>query len=191
MILCAPAELLLAEFMRSDFGWIVLGRRWRVASLFETEREDRLFVVLASLVFFFALLVSLWEFVAVQGMVFRLNVFTVAGLVLFVVGVGIRYVGKRTLGRYYSYGLRVLPDHKLVTGGIYRYVRHPISLAVLVYDPGIPLIFSSLYGFLITLALVPLVLYRITIEERMLLQKFGDEYREYMRRTKKLIPFIY
>jgi len=159
--------------------------------LFETEKEDRLFVVLASIVSFVALPVFLWEFVTVQGMVFRFNVFSVAGLVLFVVGVSIRLVGKRTLGKHYSYGLRVLPDHKLVTGGIYKYVRHPISLAVLVYDPGIPLIFSSLYGFLITLALIPLILYRIEIEERMLLQRFGDEYRDYMRRTKKLIPFLY
>ena len=159
--------------------------------LFETEREDRVFVVLASLVFFFALFVSFWEFVAVQGMVFRFSVLSVSGLILFVVGVGIRLAGKRALGKYYSYGLRVLPDHKLVTSGIYKYVRHPISLAVLVYGPGIPLIFSSLYGFLITLALVPLVLYRITIEERMLVQKFGDEYRDYMKKTKKIIPFLY
>jgi protein-S-isoprenylcysteine O-methyltransferase Ste14 len=162
-----------------------------MASLFETEREDRAFVVLASLVFVFALFVSLWEFVTVQGMVFRFSVLNITGLILFVVGVSIRLVGKRALGKYYSYGLRLLPDHKLVTGGIYRYVRHPISLAVLVYDPGIPLIFSSLYGFLITLALVPLILYRIEIEERMLIQKFGDEYRSYMRRTKKIIPFLY
>jgi len=159
--------------------------------LFETEREDRVFVVLASLVFFFALFVSFWEFVAVQGMVFRFSVLSVSGLILFVVGVGIRLAGKRALGKYYSYGLRVLPDHKLVTSGIYKYVRHPISLAVLVYGPGIPLIFSSLYGFLITLALSPLVLYRITIEERMLIQKFGDEYRDYIKRTKKIIPFLH
>jgi hypothetical protein len=65
--------------------------------LFETEREDRAFVVLASLVFVLALIVSLWEFVAVQGMVFRFSVLSITGLVLFVVGVGIRLVGKRTL----------------------------------------------------------------------------------------------
>lgn len=159
--------------------------------LFETAREDWIFVVLASLVFSLALIVSFWDFVTVQGMVFRFNMLSVLGLILFVVGVGIRLAGKRALGKYYSYGLRVLPDHKLVTGGVYRYVRHPISLAVLIYGPGIPLIFSSLYGFLITLALIPLVLYRIEIEERMLIQKFGDEYRDYIRRTKKLIPFLY
>jgi len=159
--------------------------------LFETVREDRVFVVLASSVFFVALLVSLWEFVAIQRMVFHFNAFVVLGLVLFVVGVGIRLAGKRALGKYYSYGLRVLPDHKLVTNGIYRYVRNPISLAVLIYDPGIPLIFSSFYGFLIMLSLIPLILYRTEIEERMLIQKFGDEYRDYMKKTRKLIPFLY
>jgi len=164
---------------------------WSVALLFETERKDLPFVLLASVVFFSALLVSLWEFVAVQGMAFRFNMLNITGLILFVIGVGIRFVGKRTLGKYYSYGLRLLPGHKLVTSGIYGYVRHPISLAVLVYDPGIPLIFSSLYGFLITLALIPLILYRVEIEERMLIQRFGEEYQAYMRRTKKLIPFIY
>jgi protein-S-isoprenylcysteine O-methyltransferase Ste14 len=41
------------------------------------------------------------------------------------------------------------------------------------------------------LALIPLVLYRIAIEERMLIKKFGDEYRDYAKRTKKLIPFLY
>ena len=162
-----------------------------MALLFETENKDLPFVVLASVVFFSALVVSFWEFVTVQGMVFRFNMLSITGLVLFVIGVCIRFVGKRTLGKYYSYGLRLLPDHKLVTSGIYGYVRHPISLAVLVYDPGIPLIFSSLYGFLITLALIPLILYRVKIEERMLIEKFGDEYRAYMQRTKKLIPFIY
>jgi len=158
---------------------------------FETVREDWIFVVLASLVFSLGLIVSFWDFVAVQGMVFHFSVFAGAGLVLFLVGLGIRLTGKRALGKYYSYGLRILPDHKLVTNGIYRYARHPISLAVLIYDPGIPLIFSSFYGFLIMLALIPLVLYRIGIEERMLIQKFGDEYRDYMKRTKKLIPFLY
>jgi len=38
---------------------------------------------------------------------------------------------------------------------------------------------------------VPLTLYRIGVEERMLIERFGDEYREYMKKTKKIIPFIY
>lgn len=162
-----------------------------MTALFQTEKADKPFVVYATLIFVLALLVVAWDFVYLQGMVYRLNIVAVSGLALFVIGISIRAVGKRTLGRYYSYGLRIVPDHKLVTYGIYKHVRHPITTAAIIYDAGIPLIFSSLYGFLVMLGLIPLFLYRIQIEEKMLIERFGDEYREYMKRTKRLIPFIY
>lgn len=111
------------------------------------------------------------------------------GLSLFLIGVSIRRIGKITLGKYYSHGLK--PPEKLVTQGIYRHIRHPIYLAMLLYTVGIPLFFSSLYGFLVTLGFIPFTLYRIRIEEKMLIDTFGDEYREYTKKTKKMIPFIY
>jgi len=157
----------------------------------QTEKADKPFVVSATFVFVLALLAVAWDFVYLQGMVYRINITAVTGLVLFVIGIVIRAVGKRTLGKYYSYGLRIIPNHKLVTRGIYKHVRHPITLAAMMYDAGIPLIFSSVYGFLLMLGLVPLFLYRIRIEEKMLVKRFGDEYCEYMKRTKRLIPIIY
>jgi len=159
--------------------------------LFETSREDWAFVFSASLVWALSLLVTLWDFVVLQEMTYRLSFVSAAGLALFIAGVIIRAVAKRTLGKYYSYGLRTLPEHKLVTHGIYRHIRHPISLAAIIYDMGIPLFFSSLYGSLIMLGLVPCILYRVGIEERMLLGRFGDEYREYMKRTRRMIPYLY
>lgn len=159
--------------------------------LFETERADWSFVISATLVFVLALLVTVWDFIQIQKMTYRFGLVNVVGLVLFLVGVGLRLVGKRTLGKYYSYGLRTLPDQRLVRHGIYRHIRHPITLAAMLYNIGIPLFFSSIYGFVLMLALIPLFLYRIKIEEKMLIEKFGDEYREYMKETKKLIPLIY
>jgi len=160
-------------------------------SFSKTEREDWGFIITASLVFFLAMFVTVWDFVQVQRMIFGFGIVNFVGLGLFLIGFSIRRLAKRTLGKYYSYGLRTLPNQKLIKHGIYKHVRHPISLAVIVYDTGIPLFFSSLYGSFIMLGLIPLILYRIKIEEKMLIQKFGDEYREYMKKTKKLIPFIY
>ena len=145
----------------------------------------------ASLVWALSLLVTLWNFVVLQETTHRLSLVSDAGLALFIAGVIIRAVAKRTLGKYYSYGLRTLQEHKLVTHGIYKHIRHPISLAAIIYDMGIPLFFSSLYGSLIMLGLVPCILYRVGIEERMLLGRFGDEYREYMKRTRRMIPYLY
>ena len=161
------------------------------ASFFQTERSDWFFVISATLVFVFALFVTAWDFIMIQKMFFRFGTVNAVGLILFSIGVVIRLIGKRTLGKYYSYGLRTLPNHKLIKHGIYRYVRHPISLAAIIYSIGIPLFLSSLYGFFIMLGLIPLIPYRIGIEEKMLIEKFGDEYREYVKKTKKLLPFIY
>jgi len=115
----------------------------------------------------------------------------VPGLALFLIGIIMRRVAKRTLGNFYSYGLRTTKKQELIKHGIYKHIRHPTYLAMLIYSPAIPLIFSSLYGFLLMLGLIPCTLYRIKIEETMLLEKFGDEYREYMKKTKKIIPSVY
>jgi len=158
---------------------------------FQTERADWGFIVPATLIWASSLLVTAWDFVQLQGMIYRFGVVNTLGLILFLTGVVMRRVGKKTLGKYYSYGLRTLPNHKLIKHGIYRHIRHPISLAAIIYNIGIPLFFSSLYGFILMLGLIPLTLYRIKIEEKMLIEKFGDEYGEYMKKTKRLIPFVY
>jgi len=159
--------------------------------MFETKREDLYFIIPTSFIFFTALFVTLWDFILIQNMKFIFNVVNILGLVLFIIGVSIRLIGKITLGKYYSYGLRTLPDHELVRRGIYKHLRHPITLAAILYSLGIPLFFSSLYGFILMLVMIPFFIYRIKIEERMLLEEFGDEYREYMKQSKKLVPYIY
>lgn len=156
----------------------------------KTIRSDWHFMIPASLVFFSALIITWWDFVKIHELIFHMNLINVLGLLLFVIGIVIRRIGKRTLGKYYTYSLKTLENHELITHGIYKHVRHPISLAMFMYGIGIPLIFTSFYGFLIMLMLIPLTLYRIEIEEKMLIEKFGDEYRDYMTKTKKIIPFI-
>jgi len=151
----------------------LMDKMWVMARvlLFWTEREDWGFVISATLVFALALLLTALDFILIQKLIYRFGIVNAVGLTLFLIGVIIRLVGKRTLGKYYSYGLRTMPDHKLIKHGIYKHIRHPISLAAIIYDMGIPLFFSSLYGFLLMLGLIPLMLYRIKIEEKMLIEK--------------------
>ena len=160
-------------------------------SLFQTKREDWGFVIPATLVFSLGLLATGWDFVFVQRMIYRFDIMNLVGLAIFVVGVFLRLMARRTLGKYFSHGLRTLQKPELIKHGIYKHVRHPANLGSLLLGPGIPLIFSSLYGFFVMLGLIPCFLYRIRIEERMLLEKFGNEYMEYMKKTRKIIPYIY
>lgn len=114
------------------------------------------------------------------------------GLALIIGGLAVMLVAQITLWRSYSSTLVIREDHQLITHGIYRFVRHPIylgGLTAVIF--GIPVFTSSLYGFLVLIVLIPVILNRIGMEERLLIEEFGDEYRSFQKTARKLIPFIY
>lgn len=160
-------------------------------SFFHTERADWGFIIPATLIWIFALLVTAYDFVQFQGMIYRFGIVNAVGLCVSLIGVSIRKLAKRTLGKYFSSGLKISKEHKLIKHGMYKHIRHPAYLGVLLFWIGFSLFLGSLYGFFLMFGLIPCYLYRIRIEERMLMDKFGDEYREYMKNTKKIIPYVY
>ena len=96
------------------------------------------------------------------------------------------------LGGMYSGHLQVRTDHILVQHGPYRTIRHPAYAAYIIMGFGIAIGFSSLIGFLsIPLLLLPALIYRIFVEEKILLTEFGEEYRRYSHDTKRLIPRVW
>ena len=136
------------------------------------------------------LVATIWDLVRQPASLYMFSVQNIAGLALIVVGLTTAIVAAVTLRRFYSSTLVTREDHQLITHGIYRFMRHPIYLGVIVACIGMPVYASSLYGLLTMSALIPIFLNRIRIEERMLTDEFGDAYRQYKKTTKKLIPFI-
>ena len=115
----------------------------------------------------------------------------IPGLVLGAGGLTVRYVAFTTLGRFFSRTLRKAEDHALVTGGIYKYIRHPGYLSDFMIFIGIAMSMGNLIALvLITVTFVPAYAYRIRVEEKMLIEIFDDQYREYIKTSKRLIPFI-
>ncbi|MFX0009826.1 MAG: methyltransferase family protein [Candidatus Hermodarchaeota archaeon] len=101
-------------------------------------------------------------------------------------------VGRTQLGKFGSGELLTQKDHKLYTEGIYKRIRNPMYFGALIAVIGFGLVFRTI----ITLVLVAIIYFivfkmRITEEERLLTETFGDEFTEYKKRSKKLIPFIY
>lgn len=95
------------------------------------------------------------------------------------------------LGRRFSGLVAIQPGHELVTTGIYRYIRNPSYLGLIVSSIGWALVFRSIVGVLIaTLLLIPLAA-RMRSEERLLAEHFGAEYEHYRARTWRLLPGIY
>jgi len=96
------------------------------------------------------------------------------------------------LGSQSSLKIGIEKDHKLITRGPYHVIRHPIYAGTLFLFVGYSLSFCSIIGSItLILILAPLGRSRMALEERLLIQTFGDEYLDYMKRTKRLIPFIY
>ena len=113
------------------------------------------------------------------------------GVALFAVGGALRLWPVFVLGDRFSGLVAIQPGHSLVTGGIYRIIRHPSYLGLLVNALGWGLAFRSGVGVLLAVLLIPPVLARIGAEERFLLSQFGAEYRAYCARTSRLIPGLY
>jgi protein-S-isoprenylcysteine O-methyltransferase Ste14 len=117
--------------------------------------------------------------------------FLMVGLGMVLLGGIIRLVAIATLKKNFSGALRIREGHTLIKTGIYHWIRHPAYLGAIILFLGIPVMLSSVLGFLVTFLLVPYLLHRIKLEERMLIGRFGPEYETYMRSSKRLIPFVY
>jgi protein-S-isoprenylcysteine O-methyltransferase Ste14 len=95
---------------------------------------------------------------------------------------------QHTLGRYWSSGLQLRREHVLVTGGPYRWVRHPMYSAIFAFFVGGCLLSANWLLVLLAVAATIALYGRIKKEEAMMLERFGDEYRAYMQRTGRLLP---
>ena len=111
-------------------------------------------------------------------------------------GVGIALIGfallqwaQVTLGRSWSDTPRMLKDQALITSGPYQFIRHPIYTAFILIL-GSTLFISSnwLIGFTWAGMTVLDIASRIGFEESLMLEFFGDQYREYMKKTGRLLP---
>lgn len=141
-------------------------------------------------------IVSIIDFVYVQKSVFQ-SVWVITGVPILLFGGAMRFLPRRSLIKA-GFGsiwntpfLQIVEDHRLVTDGYYKHIRHPIYLGEIGRSFGLAITLSSLYGLVFMTIGLLFLLIRIDIEEKMLTEAFGEEYREYQRNTKKLIPCIY
>lgn len=107
----------------------------------------------------------------------------VAGLVLLI-------WTHQTLGTSFSGNLEIREQHKLVTTGPYRWVRHPMYSAILLWATGLSLITANWFVGLVPLAFSLFFIGRVLNEEKMMMEGFGDEYGSYIGRTRRFLPRV-
>jgi len=111
------------------------------------------------------------------------------GVALFALALWLLWRSHADLARNWSPKLELMEGHVLVTNGVFRHIRHPMYAAHWLW--GIAQVFllqNWIAGFSMVVCLIPMYVYRVRVEEQMMLQHFGEEYRSYMDRTGRLIP---
>ncbi|WP_346983633.1 isoprenylcysteine carboxylmethyltransferase family protein [Chryseobacterium sp. POE27] len=102
------------------------------------------------------------------------------------IGIILRFIIIKSLGKYFTVDVTIRQDHKIKKEGFYKYVRHPSYTFSLLTSLGLGLYLNNWLS--LVLALVPTFVafsYRIKVEEKALIEEFGEEYLEYRRNTKK------
>jgi protein-S-isoprenylcysteine O-methyltransferase Ste14 len=157
------------------------------------EQEDRgnrwvlgAFSVLALLLAYFPAFTDRRDFWTIDGDTVRWT-----GFAVLIAGSTLRLWPVFVLGPRFSGLVAIQPGHELVTTGVYRYIRHPSYLGLLVSSVGWALVFRAVVGVLIASFLLIPLLARIRSEERLLIEHFGAEYESYRARTWRLLPGIY
>jgi protein-S-isoprenylcysteine O-methyltransferase Ste14 len=115
-----------------------------------------------------------------------------AGTALVAAGELMRVWAKATLGRYFTYTVMTSGDQPVITGGPYRWLRHPSYTGVLLIAAGVGAAIGNWLGLgvLFVMAFVG-VGYRVHVEERALLEEMGDRYREFAASRKRVVPFVW
>jgi protein-S-isoprenylcysteine O-methyltransferase Ste14 len=117
---------------------------------------------------------------------------TIAGMIVILLGTALRWWAIFTLGRYFTIDVAVRSTQSVVQSGPYRFVRHPSYTAILIMLLGVGMALANWASLVVILAggLIGL-LYRVRVEERALVEALGQPYMDYMRTTKRFIPFIF
>jgi protein-S-isoprenylcysteine O-methyltransferase Ste14 len=114
------------------------------------------------------------------------------GFLLSFTGMILRWTSIIQLKKAFTVDVAINKVHQLKTDGLYKIVRHPSYLGLIMILGGFSLVMNSLPSILVvTVPVSAAILYRISVEERVLNEEFGDVYLDYKKNTRKIIPFIY
>jgi protein-S-isoprenylcysteine O-methyltransferase Ste14 len=112
------------------------------------------------------------------------------GLIVYILFSWIQIWAYKTLGDNYSQEIIIFSKHKLVTNGPFRFIRHPQYISQILLDIGGGIATLSYIVIIITLAEIPFIIMRASLEEKLLHKNFKESFSDYKKRSGFMIPFI-
>lgn len=123
---------------------------------------------------------------------FAHNYIILSGFALIVLGQIIRWIAIRTLGEYFTVDVSIQEGQEIIDRGMYKLIRHPAYAGMLLSFLGLGLAIGNWLSIIIIFfPTFFMFIHRMNLEEEILCEEFGDDYRDYMKRTKRLIPKVY
>lgn len=114
------------------------------------------------------------------------------GSVIFLTGTFMRVYAIKTLGPFFTMEIGIRKNHRIIKDGPYLFIRHPSYTGYLLMILGIGIAYQNLYSFIFPLIeMIIFLSVRIPQEEKMLCLEFGEEYRNYQKQTKLIIPHLF
>ena len=171
---------------------VVSSFTWHVGKNLKTNDRASRVIIFVSI--WLAIYAGYWFALALRSFAIpwhRTLLFAV-GIFLMLAGVAFRWYSIRVLGKYFTRQVAIQPGQTVVENGPYRFIRHPSYSGALLTLFGLGLAFTnwlSLIG-VVAIAFVGYS-YRVWVEEKALVDALGEPYREYMKHTKRFIPFVY
>jgi protein-S-isoprenylcysteine O-methyltransferase len=136
--------------------------------------------------FLFSLLLPQTGFLHMRALLFTV------GVCMMLLGIALRWYSAAMLGKYFTFDVAIQSGQPLIEAGPYRYIRHPSYSGALLTLLGFGLALGNWLG--LTVALVCLgsaYAYRISVEEAALASALGNAYDDYVKRTRRLVPFLF
>jgi len=176
------ALLFLSEIIGS---MIIPHLRRRGAKIKKNDKGSGLLFIIGM----FAFLPIAYFFAKDSTFVLSIGIFYL-GIIFIILGIIIRQWSIAVLGRFFSGTVGLQKNHNVVDRGPYRLVRHPSYTGIVLTLVGFGLAVQSWGAIIVILIISCALIYRIYVEEKVLVSNLGGAYIEYMKRTKRLIPYV-
>ncbi len=160
----------------------------------ENKNRDKssIWLIMAAVVLICLATTLEWAYVQSNFISFKIDGFTITGLILIIGGSIFRIMSIRTLGKFFTAAVRTQEKQEIIQHGVYKYLRHPSYLGAYLAIIGTP-VFMHAYYSIVFAAIAMFIAYwfRIKVEEIALVEDFGKQYTAYQAKTKRMFPLIY
>ncbi|CAF0754767.1 unnamed protein product [Adineta steineri] len=117
------------------------------------------------------------------------NISAILGIFTFLAGLLIRQIAIIQLGKFYTYKVSIDDDHEMINTGLYKYMRHPAYTGTFLELTGAALLYNHfILSWFLSLPYLIVVLKRIKQEEKVLIERFGPKYQDYMKHAGMFLP---